>query len=340
MICDLTKQFLDSLQFQRNLSAHTLKSYRADLEQFTNFLIDPDHPLSNAASTGEPAESPAAAARGASEASAAADSPEVTGQELEQRLKAVDVITLRRFMALMRECSYSRATIARKLATLRSFYKFLVRSGHLADSPVTAIRTPRQERRLPKFLEPADIERLLEAPGGKDMLSLRDKAILETLYSTGMRVSELCLLDVDDLSGSDDCLRVRGKGKKERLAPLGSYALSAIARYLEVRRRQPQCRADKALFINRHGRRLNQRSVRRKLAKYLTQVGLDPSVSPHTLRHSFATHMLNRGADLRSVQELLGHSSLSTTQIYTHVTMRRMKNVYNLAHPHAKPAAV
>ena len=333
MICDLTTQFLNGLQFQRNFSAHTLKSYRSDLEQFTEFLIDPDRALGPVSK-----DEPTTAQQADSEAS---NEPlEVSEDEITRRIKAVDVILLRRYMAAMRDHQYSRATIARKLATLRSFYKSLVRGGLLADSPVTAIRTPRQERRLPKFLEPNDIERLLEAPAGNDLLSLRDRAILETLYSTGMRVSELCQLNLDDLSKSDDCLRVRGKGKKERLAPLGSYALQAIARYLEIRRRQPLPAGEPALFVNRHGRRLNQRSVRRKLEKYLLQVGLDPSVSPHTLRHSFATHMLNRGADLRSVQELLGHSSLSTTQIYTHVTMRRMKDVYNLAHPHAKTAVI
>jgi integrase/recombinase XerC len=320
MISKYASKFLSSLQYQRGFSEHTLKSYRCDLEQFTAFLANPDRPL--VSSAGE------------------ASSETVEAEEIDNRIRGVDVITLRRFMAAMREQNYSRATVARKLATLRSFYKFLVRGGHMTDSPVTAIRTPRQQRRLPKFLEPADIERLLEAPSGDDLLSLRDRAILETLYSTGMRVSELCQLNIDDLSGADDCLRVRGKGKKERLAPLGSYALRAIERYLDVRRRQPAPAGDPALFVNRHGRRLNQRSVRRKLEKYLRQVGIDANVTPHTLRHPFATHMLNRGADLRSVQELLGHSSLSTTQIYTHVTMRRMKDVYDLAHPHAKPAAV
>lgn len=328
MTCEMIAQFLSNLQFQRNFSEHTLKSYGSDLEQFCRFLTDPQGSLNT----------PEHHADSATEQSA--NQPHVSPQQLVKAIKSVDIIMLRRFMAAMRDRGYSRATIARKLATLRSFYKFLVRSGQLADSPVTAIRTPRQQRRLPKFLEPADIERLLAAPDGPDMLSLRDRAILETLYSTGMRVSELCQLDLKDIPDDDNCLRVRGKGKKERLAPLGSYALRAIAAYLDVRKRQRFPVDEQALFINRHGRRLNQRSVRRKLEKYLAQAGLDPQISPHTLRHSFATHMLNRGADLRSVQELLGHSSLSTTQIYTHVTMRRMKDVYNLAHPHSKPAAV
>jgi integrase/recombinase XerC len=247
------------------------------------------------------------------------------------------VLTLRRYLAALREHEYSRATVARKLATLRSFYKYLCRIGELEENPVAAIRTPKQERRLPKFLDPTEIQALLDAPKGDDLLTLRDRAILETLYSTGMRVSELCRLDMDDVDFLGEVVRVRGKGRRERLSPIGSYAIAAIKAYLDARKLHSHVAAfdAKPVFLNRHGQRLNQRSVRRKLAKYLAEAGLDPNVSPHTLRHSFATHMLNRGADLRAVQELLGHRSLSTTQIYTHVTMRRMKDVYDRTHPHA-----
>ena len=228
---------------------------------------------------------------------------------------------------------------AGKLATLRSFYKYQCRTGELLQNPVAVIRTPKQERRLPKFLDPTEVERLLETPKGDDLLTVRDRAILETLYSTGVRVSELCQLDLADYDPLGEMIKVRGKGKKERLSPIGSYAVAAINRYLQCRQGDPTVATfdAKPLFLNRHGRRLSQRSVRRKLSKYLAEAGLDPGVSPHTLRHSFATHMLNRGADLRAVQELLGHRSLSTTQIYTHVTMRRMKEVYDAAHPHAVP---
>jgi len=315
MSSPLLTKFLHSLQYEKSFSDHTLKSYRSDLDHFVVFLC-------RVHSLGDPA---------------APERP-VDAVRLTEALKGIDVLTLRRYLAELNEHQYSRATIARKLATLRSFYKHLVRIGELEDSPVRAIRTPKQERRLPKFLDPDEIERLLDAPKGADLLTLRDKAILETLYSTGMRVSEVCQLNLEDMDSLGEVVRVRGKGKKERLAPLGSYALAAIQRYLRARQSAPDAATfdRKPLFLNRHGRRLNQRSVRRKLAKYLAAAGLDPNVSPHTLRHSFATHMLNRGADLRAVQELLGHRSLSTTQIYTHVTMRRMQEVYNKSHPHAQ----
>lgn len=320
MTSQLVTKFFHSLQYEKNFSEHTLKSYRCDLQHFIGFLCQPQD----------------AGNDGADHQAGQVDPVRIT-----KALKAVDVMTLRRYLARLREIDYSRATIARKLATLRSFYKFLVRIGELTDSPVRVIRTPKQERRLPKFLDPDEVERLLEAPKGNNLLTLRDRAILETLYSTGMRVSEVCQLNVDDLDTLGEVARVRGKGKKERLAPIGSFALKAIRSYQEARQADPNSGSfdRKPLFLNRHGKRLSQRSVRRKLAKYLAEAGLDPGVSPHTLRHSFATHMLNRGADLRAVQELLGHRSLSTTQIYTHVTMRRMQEVYKRAHPHADSEA-
>ena len=254
--------------------------------------------------------------------------------EVSGRLRQVTPLDLRRYLADLRRAEYSRATIARKIATLRSFYKFLAREGEVQGNPVKVIRTPRLGKRLPKFLNPSDVERLLAAPKGDDLLSRRDAAMLEVLYSTGMRVSELVGLDLEDIDPLAEVVRVRGKGRRERLAPLGSYAVRALNRYLEARA-QANVKDDRAVLVNRHGRRLNVRSVRRKLAKYLAEAGLDPGVSPHTLRHSFATHMLERGADLRAVQELLGHRSLSTTQIYTHVTASRLKEIYESAHPRA-----
>jgi len=300
----LFQKFLRYLEHERNFSVHTVRCYAADLAQFAEFLCN-----------------------GASEDSV--DEREVSG-----RIRKVAPLDLRRYLADLKRADYSRATVARKLATLRSFYKFLARSGEVSRNPVKLIRTPRQERRLPKFLQPGEVERLLAATKGDDLLALRDAAILEVLYSTGMRVSELVAMDLEHVDPIGEVVRVRGKGKRERLAPLGSYALRALDRYLAAR-------ADagpidkKAVFVNRHGRRLSTRSVRRKLAKYLAIAGLDPKVSPHTLRHSFATHMLERGADLRAVQELLGHRSLSTTQIYTHVTAGRLKEIYESAHPRA-----
>ena len=316
MTGDLVQQFLHSIEYEKNFSEHTLKSYRGDLGQFMAFLSGPSDSEDS----------------GGGAASRRADVV-----ALGRLIRKVDVLTLRRYLASLRESSYSRATIARKLATLRSFYKHLCRVGEVSENPVASIRTPKQERRLPKFLDPTEIQRLLDAPKGTDLLTLRDRAMLETLYSTGMRVSELCLMDLDDVDFLGEVVRVRGKGKRERLAPIGSYAVKAIKHYLTARGQHPQAAGfePKPVFLNRHGKRLSQRSVRRKLVKYLAEAGLDPHVSPHTLRHSFATHMLNRGADLRAVQELLGHRSLSTTQIYTHVTMSRMKDVYDRAHPHA-----
>jgi integrase/recombinase XerC len=233
--------------------------------------------------------------------------------------------------------------MARKIATLRSFYKWAERRGVAKTNPMTLIRTPRQGKRLPKAITIEQVEKLLSAPDDKEVLGTRDRAMLETLYSTGIRVSELVALEVDDLDLTGEALRVRGKGKKERMVPLGAHALAAIVRYMEQLRADTRYagawaegRKIRPLFVNKHGGRLSSRSVRRKLDKYLKLVGLDPTISPHTLRHSFATHLLDNGADLRSVQELLGHQSLSTTQVYTHLTTQRMQDAYKQAHPRAE----
>src|SRR5690606_20009895 len=225
----------------------------------------------------------------------------------------------------------------------RSFYKWADRRGLADSNPMTLIRTPRQSKRLPKAITIEQVEKLLAAPDERDVLGLRDRAMLETLYSTGIRVSELVGLEIDDVDLAGEALKVKGKGKKERVVPLGSHALAAIRRYVEGVKTDgrflnawAEGRSHRPLFVNKHGGRLSSRSVRRKLDKYLKQVGLDPTISPHTLRHSFATHLLDNGADLRSVQELLGHQSLSTTQVYTHLTTQRMQNAYNQAHPRAE----
>jgi integrase/recombinase XerC len=301
----LINHFLGYLEHERNFSEHTTRCYTTDLTHFSAFLLGP-----------------------------AAAPNDNESDDFSRRLKAVTPVDLRGYLAELRRAEYSRATVARKIATLRSFYKYLAREGHIERNPVKVIRTPRQEKRLPKFLNPADIERLLAAPNGDDLLSLRDSAMLEVLYSTGIRVSELVGANIEDLDVMGECIRVRGKGRRERLAPLGSFALKALERYRNART-LTEGGDVKALFVNRHGQRLSSRSVRRKLSKYLVVAGMDPHVSPHTLRHSFATHMLERGADLRAVQELLGHRSLSTTQIYTHVTASRLKEVYEAAHPRA-----
>jgi integrase/recombinase XerC len=249
----------------------------------------------------------------------------------------VDTEEVRRFLAFLRDREYSKSTTARKLATLRSFYKFCLKRSYVAANPLVSIRTPKQDKRLPKFLEEDQVRRLLETPDASTLLGARDRAMLETMYSTGVRVSELVDLNIEDVDFVGEALHVRGKGKKQRVTPIAPTALAWIRRYMDMRRADPRASSfnQQAVFVNKHGQRLSTRSVRRKLDKYLSICGLDPSVSPHTLRHSFATHLLNRGADLRSVQELLGHQSLSTTQVYTHVTTRRMKEAYDDAHPHA-----
>lgn len=320
-------EFLNYLNFEKRFSQHTAKCYSADMKQFGDFLAG----QAEGGSVYEPDSTLQAESSGYS-ATAATQ----TALEVDYLLLLADVNSIRAYMAFLNEKSYSKATIARKLATLRSFYKFLVKRNRITANPVVAIRTPKQEKKLPKFLEYEEVKRLLETPSVDNWLGARDRAIMETLYSTGMRVSELVALNMDDIDFLGEVVHVRGKGKKERIAPIGSSALQVIQHYMEFRNKRSQNNSNfdpKVLFLNKHGRRLSTRSVRRKMDKYLMAAGLDPSISPHTLRHSFATHMLNNGADLRSVQELLGHQSLSTTQIYTHLTTSKLKEVYQKAHP-------
>ncbi|MEP0845842.1 MAG: tyrosine recombinase XerC [Phycisphaerae bacterium] len=324
----LVDLFIRYLRSERHFSSHTARCYTADLEQFIAYLF------------GAPAFQKAAPAgrNGATHAHSAEETHvDVDAAQRDEKLLAVDVDRVRLFLSELRDKNYCKSTVARKLATLRSFYKFLLRRGLVAANPVQSIRTPKQEKRLPKYLEVEQIERLLNNCDTTTLLGARDRSILETLYSTGIRVSELVALNVDDVDLTSSVLRVRGKGKRERIIPLGPGAVRAILHYLDLRRTVVMNgRADpESLFINKHGQRLSTRSVRRKLDKYLLQAGLDLSVSPHTLRHSFATHMLRRGADLRSVQQMLGHQSLSTTQIYTHLTTNDVKTEYERAHPRA-----
>jgi integrase/recombinase XerC len=242
---------------------------------------------------------------------------------------------LRAFVAWLHEQGYAKATIARRLAAVRTFGKFLCRQGVLAANPAQALRGPRQEKRLPHFLTLADVQKLLVAPPETDWAGRRDRAILETLYSAGLRVGELVGLDLADADLNDGVIVVRGKGKKERLALLGPEAMRALTRWLPDRAAllQKTGKETAAVFLNKSGGRLTARSVGRMLAARLRQAGLDPRTSPHTLRHSFATHMLDAGADIRGVQELLGHKSLATTQVYTHVSTRRLHESYAKAHP-------
>ena len=325
----LVQQFINYLQAERHFSPHTAKCYAADLQQFCGYLC-----------TTVPASAPGSGngnGNGPLALSKLAPPPSVAGEELNRKLLAVETDDVRTLMSTLRDNNYCKSTVARKLATLRSFYKFLVRRGYLASNPVAPIRTPKQDKRLPKCLEIDQIEKLLANPDTATLLGARDRAMLEVLYSTGMRVSELVAMDIADVDLTSNTIRVAGKGKKRRVIPIGPGAVQSVLHFLDLRRndlRSPKFDAD-ALFINKHGQRLSTRSVRRKLDKYLLEAGLDLSVSPHTLRHSFATHMLRRGADLRSVQEMLGHQSLSTTQIYTHLSGETVKDDYDKSHPRA-----
>jgi integrase/recombinase XerC len=331
----LIDEFLNYLRFERHFSPHTAKCYAADLHQFCGFMsegpaesvpIDPSPSLSSYDMGG-----------GGAATAVAPPPPAATGAQNGVDLLLIETQDVQRFLGFLRTREYSKSTTARKLATLRSFFKFCLKRGYVKSNPLSTIRTPKQDKRLPKYLDEHDVRKLLETPDASTMLGCRDRAMLETMYSTGVRVSELVDLNLTDIDFVSEALHVRGKGKKERVTPIAPTALAWIKRYMELRRADPRSQTfnAEAVFVNKHGQRLSTRSVRRKLDKYLALCGLDPAVSPHTLRHSFATHMLNRGADLRAVQELLGHQSLSTTQIYTHVTAARMKQAYDQAHPRA-----
>ncbi len=299
-------EFLRHLSLEKNASRHTVKSYREDLTQALVFFRS-----------------------------------RVPGQE--PRLEHLNSRCLRAYLVWLSERKYAKTTIARRLAAVRSWCRFLCRQGQLEVNPCDGLRGPRLERKLPHFLPEKGLAQLLATPLPEEPLGLRDRAILETLYSAGLRVSELTGVDLDHLDLDSGVVMVRGKGKKERLAVLGQPAVTALRQWLAVRAewlaKRPAGKQAEALFLNKRGSRLTVRSVGRLLAKYLARGGLDPQASPHSLRHSFATHLLDHGADIRSVQELLGHKNLNTTQIYTHVTTQRLQESYHRAHPRARPVA-
>jgi integrase/recombinase XerC len=291
--------FLRHLGLEKNSSAHTVKSYREDLTQAIGFF----HERLNTS-----------------------NAPPIR----------VNTRLVRAYVAWLSEQGYAKPTIARRLASLRSWFRFLCRQGTLQTNPCDGVRGPRQEKKLPHFLTADEVRRLLQAPHGDDPSVLRDRAILETLYSAGLRVAELVGVSLDDMDLDDGLVTIRGKGKRERLAMLGAPAVAAIRQWLAVRGGlAPAVARQPAVFLNRRGGRLTTRSVGRLLEGYLAQSGLDPRTSPHTLRHSFATHLLDAGADIRGVQELLGHRSLTTTQVYTHVSTQRLQDSYQKAHPRA-----
>ncbi|MFA5088715.1 MAG: tyrosine recombinase XerC [Candidatus Omnitrophota bacterium] len=245
-------------------------------------------------------------------------------------VEKIDYFHLRKYLSQLKLKHFRPRTLARKVSTLRSFFRFLQREGYIKDNPATLLVTPKIDKSLPHFLTENEMVKLLETPGSQTVSDLRDRAIMETLYSSGLRVSELVGLNVEDIDFISNIVKVRGKGKKERIVPIGDMALRYIREYSQLRKKQTN-----TLFLNKNGTRISDRSIRKIINKHIAKMSSQLKVSPHSLRHSFATHLLNRGADLRAVQELLGHANLSTTQIYTHVTTERLKNVYAKAHPRA-----
>jgi len=303
----LIERFLEYLRVERNASAHTLRSYSADLEQFRNFLLSSELHVDK------------------------------NGADVD--VEKIDHLTIRAYLShLYRD--HKKSSLARKLAAQRSFFRYLVEVGRLAQSPAEIVATPKQEKPLPTFLPVDEVFPLMETPDKSTTWGARDRAILETLYSCGIRVSELVGLTDGDIDFTLGILKVFGKGRKERIVPIGEKALAAIREYLPQRdgiiAGLLSSESKTPVFINHRGGRLTSRSVARILQKYIQKCGLLRKVSPHALRHSFATHLLDAGADLRAIQELLGHVSLSTTQRYTHVSMDKLMEVYDRAHPRAK----
>lgn len=294
----LLEQFAEHLLIERNLSVHTRKAYLADLHMFQSFARE---------ALGATANGPL--------------------------IKQVDQLLLRRYLAQLHK-SHSKTSIGRKLAALRTFFRYLVREGVLEVNPGELVGTPRQEKYLPKTLTIDEVFALLERNGGGDPLQLRDRAIFELLYSSGLRVGELVALNRDGIDFEQGLVRVLGKGNKERLVPIGRKALAALQDYLATRSDVEP--AQQPLFLNHRGGRLTSRSVQRNLKTFLLKAGIIRDATPHALRHTFATHLLDSGADLRAIQELLGHSSLSTTQKYTQVSMQHLADVYDKAHPRSR----
>jgi integrase/recombinase XerC len=306
---ELIDRFIETLRVERNSSFHTIRAYRTDLEQFRDFLLSLNRAIDE--QTGEVA------------------------------VEKIDHLALRAYLSHIYR-DHKKSSLARKIAALRSFFRYLVQEGILGKSPADFVGTPRQEKGLPTFLPVDEMFSLLASPEGDSIWGARDRAILETLYSSGIRVAELVGLNDGDLDFSLGILRVTGKGRKERIVPFGEKAQEALRSYLNQRDRllanrgRPEGKLP--IFINRQGGRLTVRSIARILDKHVRRSGLIRKISPHSLRHSFATHLLDAGADLRAIQELLGHVSLSTTQRYTHVSVDKLMEVYDRTHPRAKKA--
>ncbi|HXT62084.1 MAG TPA: tyrosine recombinase XerC [Pyrinomonadaceae bacterium] len=316
MIADLLNQFLDHLRYERNVSAHTLRNYQSDLQQFIDYLLPPEEK---------------SAANGKQRAAAKPSEPDIN---------QIDHITIREWLASLHSDRKKKSSIARKLAALRTFFQFLVREGMVESNPAKLVATPRKEKKLPVHLSVEDAVRFIETPDAETDFGKRDRAILELLYATGVRVSELVQLDLRDIDFNNKLLRVFGKRRKERIVPFGDPAAKALRNYLAVREKfllnAPVTKRDaQPLILNYQGTRMTTRSVGRLAEKYIRLCAGIHDISPHALRHSFATHLLDSGADLRDIQALLGHARLSTTQVYTHVSMEKLIEVYDKAHPKA-----
>lgn len=303
----LIEQFLEHLRYERNVSAHTLRNYASDLQQFVDFLTPAD--------------------------------PSGKKRKLPE-LSEIGHLTIREWMGELHNAQKTKSSIARKLAALRTFFQFLVREGVVELNPAKLVSTPRQEKKLPKHLSIEEAIRFIETPDLETDLGKRDRAMLELMYATGVRVAELTTLNLADVDFRNQLIRVTGKRRKQRIVPFGDPAAEAIRNYLTVRDKflfnaPVSKRDDEALFLNYQGTRITTRSVGRMVEKYIRICAGMHNISPHALRHSFATHLLDSGADLRDIQELLGHARLSTTQVYTHVSMEKLVAVYDKAHPKA-----
>jgi integrase/recombinase XerC len=290
--------FLDYLTYERNVSANTVAAYRDDLESFVGFLCN--------------------------------DYFTMARDQLD--LRRVDHLTVRAYLAHLARRKLKRSSIARHLSAMRSFFKYLMREAVVDANPARTVATPKREKHLPSVMQPADVALLIEQPDTATPLGLRDRAFLELLYASGLRIAELVGIDIDDVELRARLVKVRGKGAKERIVPFGSKAEEAIRAWLAAREAPPE---EEALFVNYRGERITARSVRRLFDGYVGDAALRAGISPHTMRHSFATHLLNAGADLRTIQELLGHASLSTTQKYTHLNDWELMKVYRKSHPRA-----
>lgn len=289
---EVLNKFIDYLSNQKNYSKNTIKSYKKDISQFISFLKE-----------------------------------EKIGD-----FEKVGYDDFIKFISKLKSSEFKEKSIGRKIAAIKSFYKFLTLRKYIKKNPALLIKSPKIPERLPNFLTYNEVLKILEIPPRDNWQYLRDRAIIELLYSTGIRVGELVNLKIEDINFAEEVIKVKGKGRKERIVPVGKFALDCLIEYIE---RRPN-KGEKFVFLNKYGKKLTERSVERIIKKYSIIAGINKKVTPHTLRHTFATHLLDRGADLRFVQELLGHERITTTQVYTHLTIEKLKELYNKFHPRSR----